>query len=123
MKRKVYSTVMIGFGTVASVAAPVALAVSCGGSGNSGNPYKGVDYAELALTNDLIAKQVENEQAAAADAANTTIKFGVRQSEVAVYQALADKFNTFGKGHVEIEPADQTRYETQAATGQLPDVF
>lgn len=122
MKKKIFSVGMMGVASVVSVAAPVALAISCGGGGSgTSNPYG--NYSALELTNPLIANQDENERNVAEAAKDTTIKVGVRQSEKAVYDAIAKKFNSYNNGKVDIIPIDEANYETMGATGNLPTVF
>ncbi len=78
-------------------------------------------------TAEEISAQVAEEQAVKNQANKTKIKVGVRVSELDVYQHLAEKFNKYNKGQVEILGTDGSSfkdlYDTKAASNQMPTVF
>lgn len=125
MKKKVIKISLMSMMTAAVAAAPIALAVSCGGS-TGGSSTDGLSFKDLLPTDDYITGQVAEETAVQDQAANTEIEVGVRISEYNAYKAMADKFNTYGKGKVKIVGIDgnyEDKYNIQEATESLPTIF
>ena len=103
------------------VTSPIAiLGISCGGIS------QGEDLTHT-QKKDIQGIQLEEEKKVVENAKDTKIKVAVRASDLNVYKGLADKFNSFDKGKVEIESLPELdmieALQTKEATGSLPQAF